>query len=213
MIQHFQLFLVAALVLALLPGPSIFYVATRALAAGRLEGVASGAGTGLGGMVHVVAGAAGVSALVLASAKLFALLKLAGAVYLVWMGVGMVWAARRDAAVLGAVQPVTQGRGRALRDGIIVEAFNPKTAAFFLAFLPQFVDISRGHVALQFAWLGLVSVGLNTLADLMVALAAGAVRGVLARRPGVLMRLRQGAGMMMVGLGVDLLLARRLVLA
>ncbi len=211
MFPNFQVFLAAALVLALLPGPSIFYVSTRSLAAGRLEGLASGAGTGIGGMVHVAAGAAGVSAIVLASAKLFALMKLAGAVYLVWMGIGMIRSARRDAAMLQAVEARPANPRRAVVDGIFVEALNPKTAAFFLAFLPQFVDLSRGHVALQFAALGLVSVALNTSADLAVALVAGAVRGSLSRRGEMIARVRQGAGGLMLVLGLDLLLTRRLV--
>ena len=211
MFQNFQVFLAAALVLALLPGPSIFYVSTRSLAAGRLEGLASGAGTGIGGMVHVAAGALGVSAIVLASAKLFALMKLAGAVYLVWMGIGMIRSARRDAAMLQAVEVLPANPRRAVVDGIFVEALNPKTAAFFLAFLPQFVDLSRGHVALQFAALGLVSVALNTSADLAVALAAGAVRGSLSGRGEMIARVRQGAGGLMLVLGLDLLMTRRLV--
>ncbi|MBB5371927.1 LysE family translocator [Acidocella aromatica] len=210
MSQNFWMFFAAALVLALLPGPSIFYVSSRSLAAGKLEGLASGAGTGIGGMVHVVAGTLGLSALVLASAKLFALLKLAGAVYLVWMGIGMIRSARRDAAMLQAVEPRPANPRRAVIDGMLVEALNPKTATFFLAFLPQFVDLPRGHVALQFLLLGLVSVALNTSADLAVALAAGAVRGSLAGRGGVIARVRQGAGGLMIGLGVDLLLTRRL---
>ena len=210
MFQNFQVFLAAALVLALLPGPSIFYVSTRSLAAGRLEGLASGAGTGIGGMVHVAAGALGVSAIVLASAKLFALMKLAGAAYLVWMGISMIRSARRDAAMLQAVEVRPANPRRAVVDGIFVEALNPKTAAFFLAFLPQFVDLSRGHVALQFAVLGLVSVALNTSADLAVALAAGAVRGSLSGRGEMIARVRQGAGGLMLALGLDLLLTRRL---
>jgi len=210
MFPNFQVFLAAALVLALLPGPSIFYVSTRSLAAGRLEGLASGAGTGIGGMVHVAAGAAGVSAIVLASAKLFALMKLAGAVYLVWMGIGMIRSARRDAAMLQAVEVLPANPRRAVVDGIFVEALNPKTAAFFLAFLPQFVDLSRGHVALQFAALGLASVALNTSADLAVALAAGAVRGSLSGRGEMIARVRQGAGGLMLALGLDLLMTRRL---
>jgi threonine/homoserine/homoserine lactone efflux protein len=211
MFQNFQVFLAAALVLALLPGPSIFYVSTRSLAAGRLEGLASGAGTGIGGMVHVAAGAAGVSAIVLASAKLFALMKLAGAAYLVWISICMIRSARRDVAMLQAVEVRPANPRRAVVDGIFVEALNPKTAAFFLAFLPQFVDLSRGHVALQFAALGLVSVALNTSADVTVALAAGAVGGSLSGRGGMIARVRQGAGGLMLALGLDLLLTRRLV--
>jgi threonine/homoserine/homoserine lactone efflux protein len=210
MFAHFWVFFAAALVLALLPGPSIFYVASRTLAAGRAEGLASGAGTGLGGMVHVLAGALGVSALVLASAQAFALLKLAGAAYLVWMGIGMIRTARHDAAALEAVAATAGNPRKALVDGFFVEALNPKTAAFFLAFLPQFVVPEAGGVALQFLVLGLVAVALNTSADIAVALAAGAVRGGLAGRGSTIARVRQGVGGLMIALGADLLFTQRL---
>lgn len=156
---QFALFLATALVLAVMPGPGIFYVAVRTLAGGRAEGVASSLGTGLGGMVHVAGGAMGVSALVLASAELFTLLKIAGALYLAWLGLRTILAARRDAA--------------------------------------------------QFAVFGLVSVALNTAADLVVAYAAGAIRGGLAARPRLLQRLREASGAALVALGAGLLLTRR----
>lgn len=209
--SQFALFLAAGLVLAVTPGPGIFYVAARTLAGGRAEGVASSIGTGLGGMGHVLAGSVGVSALVLASAELFTGLKLVGAAYLVWLGLRTVLAARRDAmtarAGLAAAPPV--GTRRAFREGVLVEAMNPKTAAFFLAFVPQFVDPAAGPVALQFAVLGMISVVLNTLADVVVAYAAGSVRTSVARRPGLVRRLREASGAAMVALGLGLLFARR----
>ena len=151
----------AALLLAVTPGPGIFYVAARTLAGGRAEGVASSLGTGLGGMVHVLAGSLGVSAIVLASAELFTALKLIGAAYLVWLGLRTDRAARRDAlaAVAGRGRGAARsGTRRAFREGVLVEALNPKTAAFFLAFVPQFVDPAAGRVAPQFVLLGFVSV-------------------------------------------------------
>lgn len=209
--SQFALFLAAGLVLAVTPGPGIFYVAARTLAGGRAEGVASSIGTGLGGMGHVLAGSVGVSALVLASAELFTGLKLVGAAYLVWLGLRTVLAARRDAmtapAGLAAAPPV--GTRRAFREGVLVEAMNPKTAAFFLAFVPQFVDPAAGPVALQFAVLGMISVVLNTLVDVVVAYAAGSVRTSVARRPGLVRRLREASGAAMVALGLGLLFARR----
>ncbi|HYF53394.1 MAG TPA: LysE family translocator [Salinarimonas sp.] len=205
------LFLAAALVLAVTPGPGLFYVAARALAGGRAEGVASSLGTGLGGMAHVLAGSVGVSAIVLASAELFTALKLAGAAYLVWLGLRTILAARREAASLlrgaGAAPPI--GTRRAFREGVLVEALNPKTAAFFLAFVPHFVDPGRGSAALQFAVLGSLSVALNTLADIAVAVAAGRVRDGAAARPGLVRRLREASGGAMMALGVGLALARR----
>ncbi len=204
---QFALFLAAAFVLAVTPGPGIFYVAARTLAGGRAEGVASSFGTGLGGLVHVAAGALGVSALVLASAELFTVLKLVGAGYLVWLGVRTVMAARREALVLGDSVPA-MGVRRAFREGVVVEALNPKTAAFFLAFLPQFVD-PAGNVAAQFVVLGVVSVTLNTAADVVVAFLAGRLRDGAGARPGLVRRLREASGAAMVALGVGLALAKR----
>jgi threonine/homoserine/homoserine lactone efflux protein len=204
---QFALFLAAAIVLAATPGPGIFYVAARTLAGGRAEGLASSFGTGLGGLVHVAAGALGVSAVVLASAELFTLLKLAGAGYLVWMGVRTVLAARREALVLDASVPA-MGVRRAFREGVLVEALNPKTAAFFLAFLPQFVD-PAGNVAAQFVLLGVVSVALNTAADVVVAFLAGRLRDGAGTRPGLVRRLREASGATMVALGLGLALAKR----
>ena len=184
---QFALFLAAALLLAATPGPGLFYVVARTLAGGRSEGITSSFGTGLGGTVHVCAGALGVSALVLASAKLFTMLKLLGAAYLIWIGVRTVLTARRDAlaAASGQAAPLPAGARRAFREGVLVEASNPKTAAFFLAFVPQFVNPAAGSVALQFALLGLVSVALNTAADVLVAFAAGGMHAGMAGRPGL----------------------------
>ncbi|MGI4953943.1 MAG: LysE family translocator [Janthinobacterium lividum] len=200
-LSQFALFLAAALVLAVTPGPSIFYVAARTLSGGRAEGIASSLGTGLGGMVHVLAGSLGVSAVVLASAELFTALKLLAAAYLVWIGCRTVLTARRDAALHGT-QVASVGRRRAFREGIAVEALNPKTAAFFLAFVPQFVDLATGHVALQFAVLGLVSVLINTLVDVAVAIAAARICSGAAARPALIRRLREASGAVMVGLGL-----------
>lgn len=203
-------FLAAAFLLAVTPGPGIFYVAARTLAGGRAEGVASSFGTGLGGTVHVVAGSLGVSAIVLASAELFTALKLVGAAYLVWLGVRTFQSARRDAVMAlngGSAPPV--GSRQAFREGVVVEALNPKTAAFFLAFIPQFVDPAAGQVALQFVVLGFVSVTLNTLADIVVAFAASSVRDGAAARPNLIRRLREASGAAMVALGMGLALARR----
>ena len=203
--SDFLWFVAAALVIAFTPGPGIFYVAGRALAGGRSEGLASSLGTGLGGLVHVVAGAAGVSALVLASAEAFTVLKLVGACYLVYLGI-QTWRSAEMSA--GEAAPAADGPRRAFVQGVIVEATNPKTAAFFLAFVPQFVDPTRGPVALQFMALGLVSVMLNTGVDVLVTYAATAARRRLAGG-GMVRRLRQGSGALMIGLGISLALSRR----
>lgn len=208
---QFALFTAAAFLLAMTPGPGIFYVAARTLAGGRAEGLASSFGTGLGGMVHVLAGSLGVSAVVLASAELFTALKLAGAAYLVWIGFRTIQTARRDAATALQGGPATPAVGtrRAFREGVLVEALNPKTAAFFLAFVPQFVDLQAGSVAVQFVILGTISVVLNTLADVVVAYAASGIRTGAAARPTLVRRLREASGGAMVALGIGLALARR----
>jgi threonine/homoserine/homoserine lactone efflux protein len=210
-VTQLALYFAAALVLAVTPGPGIFYVAARSLAGGRAEGVISSFGTGLGGMVHVVAGSLGVSAVVLANAELFTALKLIGAAYLVWIGLRTIQSARREASTALDGEPARPPMGvrRAFREGVLVEALNPKTAAFFLAFVPQFVDPAKGSVAVQFVVLGFVSVALNTLVDIAVAFAASGVRQGAAARPVLIRRLREASGGAMIALGLGLSLAKR----
>jgi threonine/homoserine/homoserine lactone efflux protein len=203
--SNFALFLLAALIVAAVPGPGIFYVAARTLSGGKRAGFASTFGTALGGLVHVMGGALGVSALILASAELFSALKFVGAIYLVWLGIKTFREARDLAQQNIAIAPARQ----VFREGVLVEALNPKTAAFFLAFIPQFVNPADGHVARQFIALGLISVALNTLADVAVVMTAATARNGLTRRPGLLQRLRQGSGLFIAGLGISLALARR----
>jgi len=202
---NFSLFLLAALVIAAIPGPGIFYVAARTLSGGKSAGIASTLGTSLGGLVHVIAGALGVSALILASAELFTGLKFLGAIYLIWLGIRTF----REAGIVPDEEPKPAGAGQAFREGVLVEALNPKTAAFFLAFIPQFLDSAAAHPALQFMALGLISVTLNTLADILVVFMASAARVNFVRRPHAIQRLRQGSGLFIAGLGVSLALARR----
>jgi threonine/homoserine/homoserine lactone efflux protein len=202
---NFSLFLLAALAIAVIPGPGIFYVATRTLSGGRQAGISSTFGTALGGLVHVIAGGIGVSAIILASAELFTLLKLLGAAYLVWLGIRTF----RDAGIVPDEQPISAGTAGAFREGVLVEALNPKTAAFFLAFIPQFLDPAAGAPALKFMALGLVSVTLNTVVDIVVVFMASAARDNFVRRPRLVRRLRQGSGLFIAGLGISLALARR----
>ena len=204
-LANLALFGAAALAIAVSPGPGMLYVAARTLAGGRAEGLASSFGTGLGGLVHVAAGAIGVSALVMASAEAFTVLKLVGALYLIWIGIKTI----RDSRLPFEVKVTTTGVARAFREGIVVEALNPKTAAFFLAFLPQFVDPSSGPVWLQFLLLGLISVALNTAVDVVVTMLASRARSMAVARPTMLRRLRTGAGGLISALGLALLFARR----
>jgi threonine/homoserine/homoserine lactone efflux protein len=205
---HIALFIAAAFVLAVTPGPGMFYVVGRTWAAGKGDGFASSLGTMLGGFVHVLACVVGVSALVMASATAFSVLKIVGGVYLIYLGIQTFRAASRDENAM----PEESGRSgfaRAFRQGVVVEATNPKTAAFFLAFIPQFIVIANGHVALQFLVLGVISVMLNTGADLVAVMGAARLHEKLVHRPGLFRRLRQGSGLLMASLGVGLLAARR----
>ena len=204
------LFCSAALVLALTPGPGLLYVAARSLSGGRMEGIASSLGTGLGGMVHVVAGGLGISALIMASAGLFSALKWIGVAYLVWLGIRTYQTASLNlfdqTTVLGHPVPPSN-RARAFREGIVVEALNPKTAAFFLALIPQFIDPSRGHTVWQFIILGFISVLLNTLADVAVAMIAERISSAAASHPQRVNRLTKASGLILIGLGLGLALA------
>jgi threonine/homoserine/homoserine lactone efflux protein len=202
---NFELFLTAALIIAAVPGPGIFYVAARTLSGGRRAGIASTSGTAIGGLVHVIAGGIGVSAIILASAELFAALKFAGALYLVWLGIRTF----REAGRLPPAPGGHAGAKRAFLEGITVEALNPKTAAFFVAFIPQFLDPAASDPARQFMTLGLISVTLNTLADVVVVLAASGARAQFAGRPHLFRRLLQGSGLFIAGLGLSLALVRR----
>jgi threonine/homoserine/homoserine lactone efflux protein len=202
---NFSLFFLAALAIAAIPGPGIFYVAARTLSDGRKAGVASTLGNALGGMVHVIAGGLGVSAIILASAELFTAVKFAGALYLIWLGIKTF----REARTVQPQQVTPFDAQRTFRDGVLVEALNPKTAAFFLAFIPQFLDPAAGTPALQFMVLGLVSVTFNTSADFIVVIMASRAQAGLLRRPHLFQRLRQGSGLFIAGLGISLALARR----
>jgi threonine/homoserine/homoserine lactone efflux protein len=202
---NFSLFLLAACIIAVVPGPGIFYVAARTLSGGKRAGIASTFGTALGGLVHVIAGGLGVSAIVLASAQLFTVFKFLGALYLVWLGIRTIHEAR--VPLPEQINPI--GAKRAFREGIVVEALNPKTATFFLAFIPQFLDPAAGYPALQFMTLGLISVALNTFADVVVVMMASTARSRLVGRRHLLQRIRQGSGLFIAGLGVSLALARR----
>jgi threonine/homoserine/homoserine lactone efflux protein len=203
--MSFIAFLVAATVLAITPGPGIAYVVARTVAGGRSEGLASCMGTGLGGMLHVLAAAVGLSLLVAQSAFAFTLVKYLGAAYLVFLGVRMLLRKQQD----GAVQTVSpQGARRALFEGIAVEALNVKTALFFLAFLPQFVAHGEPLVP-QLVLLGSICVALNTLVDVVAVLtahrllASGVARAARAR---LMTRI---SGATMIGLGVFLATAKR----
>lgn len=195
------LFLSAAVLLAIAPGPGMLYVLARSLAGGRREGVLSAIGTFLGGMVHVVAAAVGISVILARSAMAFATVKYAGAAYLCFLGVRMIIDALREKGVEEVV--VAQARNP-LWQGVATEVLNPKTALFFLSFIPQFVNRSAGHVFLQFLVLGSISVCLNTSADLVVTLLAGPLGNLIRSSATFRRRQRTVTGLIMIGLGTYL---------
>jgi threonine/homoserine/homoserine lactone efflux protein len=199
-------FLTAALLLAIAPGPGMLYVLARSLAGGRREGVLSALGTFAGGMVHVMAAAAGVSVILAKSAAAFAAVKYLGAAYLCFLGVRMILDARKDPQ--GSDSEVAEQSALPRRgpfwQGVTTEVLNPKTALFFLSFIPQFVDRESGHVFLQFFLLGSISVALNTSADLIVTVLAGPLGNYIRSSPTFRKRQRTATGAIMIGLGTYL---------
>jgi threonine/homoserine/homoserine lactone efflux protein len=200
--HRFLLFFAAALLLAITPGPGIFYVLARSLAGGRREGIQSSLGTFVGGLFHVFAAALGISAILAASAVAFHTVKYAGAAYLVWLGIRMI--RTRNAELIVETAAPSQG---AFRQGIFTEALNPKTALFFLSFIPQFITPDRGHIFLQFVALGALSVLLNTAADLVVVFLASPLERKLKNSPKFRRRQRVASGLGMIGLGAYVALA------
>lgn len=198
-------FLIAALALAITPGPGMAYVVARTVAGGRQEGLASCLGTGLGGLLHVLAAALGLSLLLAESAMAFGLVKYVGAAYLVYLGVRMFM----QKATPEPVEPVSaRGARRAFLEGIAVEALNVKTALFFLAFLPQFTSAGQ-PLATQLVMLGCVCVALNTLADAVAVMAAHRLLKSPAGRATRARLLTRVSGLMLLGLGAWLALAKR----
>lgn len=199
---RFFLFLTAAMMLAIAPGPGMLYVLARSLAGGKREGVLSAFGTFLGGMVHVIAAALGVSIILAKSAAAFATVKYVGAAYLCFLGVRMILDVRKEKTA-DAVD-ISPSMRNPLWQGVATEVFNPKTALFFLSFIPQFVNRGSGHVFLQFVALGTISVVLNTTADLIVIALAGPLGARIRSSATFRRRQRTVTGAIMIGLGTYL---------
>jgi threonine/homoserine/homoserine lactone efflux protein len=193
------LFVVAALLLLLTPGPAVLYVVTRSVDEGRRVGLISVLGVHVGTLVHVLAAAAGLSALLAASAVAFTVVKYVGGAYLIYLGVRRLLDRSRSLA-----SPRSEGMGsrRAFVDGVVVNVLNPKTALFFLAFLPQFVDVSRDAAGAQVLGLGLLFVVLGLTTDALYAVSAGTAGEWLRRSPRFLRSERWISGTMYIGLGL-----------
>jgi threonine/homoserine/homoserine lactone efflux protein len=196
----FALFGLACLAFLAIPGPSVFYIVTRSLVQGRRAGVVSMLGVQTGGLVHVVAAAFGLSALIASSAAAFTVVKYAGAAYLVFLGLRKLLGSEPDAP-----EPPSERASVAhlFGQGVIVNVLNPKTALFFLAFLPQFVDPEAGPIAPQMLVLGLMLVSLGVLSDGTYALLAAGIGNRLRTRR----RLERISGGVFVSLGVIAALA------
>jgi threonine/homoserine/homoserine lactone efflux protein len=201
----FLTFLIAAMVLAITPGPGLAYVVARTVAGGQREGLASCFGTGIGGMLHVVAAALGLSVLVAQSALAFSLVKYLGAAYLVYLGLRLLL--RKDPNN-NTPAVASSGTRRAFMDGIVVEVLNVKTALFFLAFLPQFVTPTE-PLTPQLVMLGSICVALNTLVDVIAVFAAQSLLKSSPARAARARLLTRVSGVTMISLGAVLALARR----
>ncbi len=199
-LENLWAFVVASVVLIVIPGPSVLFVIGRSLALGRLGGLLSVVGNALGMVPLVAAVALGVGAIVAQSVVLFTTIKIAGALYLVFLGIQAIrHRADAAAAVNGAV--AARSHRRQLGEGFIVGVTNPKTIAFFVAVLPQFVDFAAGAIPLQLFELGVVFIVLALLCDSVWALAASAARNWFARSPKRASHLAATGGVMMIGLG------------
>ncbi len=197
------IFCLTALALLVIPGPAVLYVVVQGAEQGRRAGLASVGGIHVGTLVHVFAATVGLSALIVTSALAFDTVKYAGAVYLIYVGMRKLLG-RDDPSLEPAEQRVSYRR--AFVRGAVVNVLNPKTALFFLALLPQFVDTDRGSVWSQALVLGLLFVALGLVTDSLYAVAAGTVGGFLRRRR---RGMRYGSGLVFVGLGAVAALAKR----
>src|SRR5437764_10625669 len=196
--SHLALFVSTALVLLLIPGPAVLYVVAQSVEHGRRAGLTAVGGVHVGSAVHVAAATVGLSALLVSSAVAFSAVKLVGAAYLVFLGVQRL--VGRDDGSGGAITSERR-LGSIFRQGIVVNVLNPKTALFFFAFLPQFVDPNRA-AAPQIAVLGLMWIALGLMSDGLYAVLSGSVGSAVRRRPGFARVQRLVTGFVLIGLGV-----------
>lgn len=202
-------FVIASVVIVLIPGPSLLFTIGRAISAGRREALLSVVGNMLGLLTQIVAIAAGLGPVVAASATAYTVLKVLGGGYLVWLGIRAIRDRREVTAAMAAGLPTSGPVGHAIRTGYLVGVTNPKTIVFFVALLPQFVNPATGPVWLQIVVLGAIFGVIGIISDGSFALAAGAARDWFARSPERMERIGGAGGLMMIGLGTGLLFAGR----
>ncbi len=207
--DHVLAFALTAFAIIVVPGPSVLFVISRGVSLGRRAAIATVVGNCLGVYVQVIAVAVGIGSIVERSITVFTAIKLAGAAYLVYLGVQAFRHRRSLAGALAAGPPARICRARIVREGFVVGLTNPKAMVFFAAILPQFVDRSAGGVPFQLLVLGMIFVLIAFVSDGTWGLAAGTARGWLARSPRRLAVIGGTSGLVMIGLGVRLALTGR----
>jgi len=198
-LPNLPVFLLAALILLLTPGPAVLYIIARSVDQGRLAGFVSVLSIETGNSVHVLAATLGLSAILMSSALAFSIVKYLGAAYLIYLGIRRLLAPDQNHEIAKFQR---QSLRRIYSQGVLVAALNPKTALFFLAFLPQFVDPSAGSVTLQFLTLGGIFVMMAIMTDSMYALLSSTAGGWLKRNRSFLRAERYVVGSVYIGLGV-----------
>ncbi len=177
--DNFFIFLTAAFILAITPGPAIFYVLIRSIKGGRREGYSSTFGATIGGLFHVFFAALGLSSIIAMSSIAFTIVKYAGAAYLVYLGIRMIFS--NSANTTSDPNSISSSNSSSFTQGIITEILNPKTALFFLAFIPQFINKNQ-VVVYQFILLGCIVVGMNTIVDIFVATFSGSFSNLVQKK-------------------------------
>ena len=198
------LYCLAATALIVIPGPSVLYIVAQSIGQGRRAGVISALGVASGGLVHVIGAAVGISGILLSSATLFSVFKFIGAGYLIYLGLRRILGT--DEGMLGEPPP-PRSRRHLYRDGALVNILNPKTALFFYAFLPQFLDPDKGSVALQALLLGAIWTAIALVSDSLWGIAAGSAAAWLRSRPRAITAERWVSGGIFIGLGAFTALA------
>jgi threonine/homoserine/homoserine lactone efflux protein len=207
-IHDYWLFVVTGVLLNLTPGQDTFYILGRSITQGVRAGIASALGITVGSLAHTFMAAVGLSALLAASATAFTVVKLAGAAYLVYLGVRMIVARNPGSTLTDAHNGNTASSFAAFRDGLVTNVLNPKVALFFLALMPQFIEPTSESKVLAFIALGLTFVTTGTIWCLVIAVSAGRLRDFFARHPQRLALLSRAAGGLFVVLGVRLAVSR-----
>lgn len=193
-----SLFITAALILVFMPGPNTLYIITRSVQQGRKAGIVSSLGIQVGTLFHIAAAAFGVSALLLSTALAFNIVKYVGAAYLIYLGI-KTWLTREEIAEKEKIEE--KSLSRTFYQGILVHVFNPKSALFFFAFLPQFIDVKRGSMVGQILFLGAILIALGILSDSTYALLAGSIGNLLRGNPRFSRVQRYFSGSVYFGLG------------